>query len=58
VLEPATLADHGCDEYYTLDTKETKHLTLTKNMQKWWTNFAIHHDPNGKNEKKEWPPIS
>jgi len=48
------LADHSC-ELHDIFGPVTASPTA-KQMQTWWTNFAIYHDPNGEGEKL-WPQV-
>ena len=45
--EPTNLVTHGCELDYLFNPLATNDPALSLQMQKWWTNFAIYHDPNG-----------
>jgi len=54
------LVTHSCELGFLFDPSSTENPVLSKKVQKWWTNFAKYHDPNGEDvsdDEKEWPAV-
>ena len=55
--EEDKMVTHSSELNYLFAPEKTSDPLLNKRMQTWWTNFAIHHNPNGLSSPPLWPTI-
>lgn len=55
--DSTSLVKHSCELNYLWNPESTGDDALNLQMQTWWTNFAVYHNPNGASGNT-WPKIT